>query len=171
MIIRQGQVVDTDGSPSERAVRRLHREGLTLPGKPEFDIPALPDDITSLDDDALMTLFVRLTAWTAYASTKSAAAMVDERQAESTVEVNEARSLIKDYDPKSKTPVTFAKAQRLLDDGVGTAQLKYETAYAYRKMVEVLAINAERDAALVSRELTRRTRNSGVEQRASRFTA
>lgn len=170
-IVRRGQVVDTDGSPSERATRRLEREGFSMPRKPAHEIPSLPEDITVLSDEDLMLLFTALTSWADYAGTRAAAAMVDERAAESNLEIQEARTLLNSHDPKSKSPVTFAKAQRLLDEEVSEHRTKYEAAYAYRKLVEVLAANTERDAAAVSRELTRRTKNYGVEQRASRFSA
>lgn len=166
-IIRHGQPVD---GPSERAARRLEREGFSLPTKPVQEMPTLPEDVTILNDEELMLLFTALTSWADYAGTRAAAAMVDERAAESNLEIQEARTLLNGYDPKSKSPVTFAKAERLLDDDVTATRIAYEAAYAYRKMVEVLAINTERDQRAVSRELTRRTGNTtGADHRASRY--
>ena len=167
-ILRGG--VSTEDTPGALALARVAQEGFAIPARPNDAMPSLPDDITSLDDAALMVFFVRLTSWTAFAFTQHALAVVEERHTETLLEVAEARSLLSAArDPKAKSPVTFAKAERLLNDDVLTVRNRYDVAFAYRKLVEVLANNADRDAAVVSRELTRRTKNSGVEQRASRF--
>lgn len=52
---------------------------------------------------------------------------------------------------------TVLKAQRDLDPLVQELKQDIANRYAYRKLVGVLFTNVERDAALVSRELTRRT--------------
>lgn len=168
-LVRGGEVVDPDATASDRAVARVEKEGMTLPYRPTYEIPALPDDITSLNDDDLMELFVRVGAWCNYINTRAAAAMVDERDAESAHEVAEARSLVANWGGTSKDRVTVAKAERTLDAVVTKARTTFNERYAYRKMVEVLANSAERDHALVSREITRRTSNEGVARRAQRF--
>ena len=53
--------------------------------------------------------------------------------------------------------VTYARAQVAADPRIVALKDVVEEAYAYRKLVESLAANVERDASLVSRELTRRT--------------
>ena len=57
----------------------------------------------------------------------------------------------------TKDRVTVAKAERSLDPDVLERKQEVANRYAYRKMIGVLFINTEREAALVSRELTRRT--------------
>ena len=53
--------------------------------------------------------------------------------------------------------VAVAKAQRQADPQVIERKQTVAERYAYRKLVAVLFGNVEREAALVSRELTRRT--------------
>jgi hypothetical protein len=53
--------------------------------------------------------------------------------------------------------VTLIKAQVAADPKIMDLENQLTHAYAYRKMVEVVANNFERDVALVSREITRRT--------------
>lgn len=63
--------------------------------------------------------------------------------------------------PKGGRPpeirVSLAKAKRAQDADVVDRKQDVANRYAYRKLVGVLFTNAERDAALISRELTRRT--------------
>jgi rRNA processing protein Krr1/Pno1 len=60
--------------------------------------------------------------------------------------------------------ITLVKAQISLDPTLVELSGKYEEAYAYRKLVEMLLSNHERDLSLVSREITRRA----SDQRANR---
>ena len=53
--------------------------------------------------------------------------------------------------------VTTVKAQISIDDKVVALSQDYEDKYAYRKMLEMLFNNHERDISLISREITRRS--------------
>jgi hypothetical protein len=53
--------------------------------------------------------------------------------------------------------ITLVKAQIAIDQDVRDLELDYEEKYAYRKLVEMMLSNYERDIALVSREMTRRS--------------
>jgi hypothetical protein len=53
--------------------------------------------------------------------------------------------------------ITLVKAQIAVDQDVLDLSQDYEDKYAYRKLVEMMLGNYERDIALVSRELTRRS--------------
>lgn len=95
----------------------------------------------------------------------------------------EARALLRGYAAAEETEVegprggrpqsvqvTVLKAQRDIEPAVVEQRQKIATAYAYRKLVGVLFTNAERDANLVSRELTRRTGSYEAKpRRESRF--
>lgn len=65
--------------------------------------------------------------------------------------------MVRDWGGSGKDRVTVAKAERSLDPDVMEQKQEVANRYAYRKMIGVLFINTEREAALVSRELTRRT--------------
>lgn len=98
-----------------------------------------------------------------------AIAEIDERAAESTLETTQALSLLRSYDkldgerevgPRggvTEVRMTVLKAQREADPVVQELKQEVAARYAYRKLVGVMFTNVERDASLVSRELTRRT--------------
>jgi hypothetical protein len=65
--------------------------------------------------------------------------------------------LAKDNSKVKGERVTLIKAQVAADPKIMDLEDQLTHAYAYHKMVEVVANNFERDVALVSREITRRT--------------
>jgi hypothetical protein len=155
---------------SSEAVTKLKMQGLFMPAKPEIEIPDLPTDITELDDDGLMELFVILTGWNDHLAAQVAVSMVDEREAQRDVDVAEAQAMVRHWKGGTGDRVAIVKAQIAADPIVLDLYEKLEELYAYRKLVEVLSNNIERDAALVSRELTRRTSGDTYKGRGRRFT-
>jgi hypothetical protein len=147
---------------SEEAMELLVSDGLTFPSSPATsnDIPGLPDDLTLLDDGGLMDLFTQLTAWCDYVGTQHATATIDERDTERRLEVAEANAVTLNWGGTSGERVAIAKAKIALDPDVQALKKELQERYAYRKLVETLFTNLDRDAALVSRELTRRTSGS-----------
>jgi hypothetical protein len=118
----------------------------------------MPKDISVLDSDELSELFTKLTAWSNYVAGQYAAAQVDEKYIEKQKDMLEARLfLAKDNSKVKGERVTLIKAQVNSDPKIMELEESYMKAYAYRKMLEVITNNFERDVALVSREITRRT--------------
>jgi aminoglycoside N3'-acetyltransferase len=109
-----------------------------------------------------MTLFGELNSWVKYLGVQLAAAEVDESAAEHTVTRVEA---LRGYD--------FRKVdmkQRAYEDGDYTdVKDAHAEARAYRKMVEALYKNVDRDSFHVSRELTRRTARAPRDARSERY--
>lgn len=163
--------VPVDASLSARTQTRLVRGGIVLPGQPDFPHENLPEDITSLSDEELIQMFVRATEWTGYLAMRAASAAIDEKAAESRAEIAEAKALISSWGGTSKDRVTVSKAERSTDPDVIRLRLAHEEKYAERKLLDVLANNSERKAALLSRELTRRTSGPAPERRSNRFTS
>jgi hypothetical protein len=157
-------------SNSTHALDALSKKGFKIPNQPAYEIPSLPIDITELHDEDLMELFVTLTSWTDYVAPQVAVAAIDERECDRYVSVLEATAMVNNWKGGSGDRVTIAKANILLDPKVIEAKQELDEKHAYRKLVEVLLQNLERDAALVSRELTRRTSDSGVKARSRRYT-
>lgn len=157
-------------SNSSHALNSLSTKGFKIPAKPTYEIPDLPRDITELDDDDLMELFVTLTSWTDYVAPQVAVSAIDERECDRLVSVLEATAMINNWKGGSGDRITIAKAHILLDPRVTEARKELDEKHAYRKLVETLLQNLERDAALVSRELTRRTSDNGVKNRSRRYT-
>ncbi len=156
---------------SEKAAAELAKQGLRIPNQPEDRLPRLPADITSIHDEELMVLFGAVTSWLDYVSVQVACAEIDERASQSLLDQAEASAVLSSYKGPQADRITMAKANAALDPEV--IRLKGELAenMGYRKLIQTLAQNLERDAALVSRELTRRTAgiSSTPTKRASRY--
>ena len=157
-------------SKSESALSKLAGKGLTFSDKPRYEVPTLPRDITDLDDDSLMDLFVTFTAWSDYLSSQFAIAAIDEREAQRVLDVVEAKTMLSSWKGGSGDRVAIAKASILADPEVAKYREDLDNKHAYRKLIETLHQNIDRDSALVSRELTRRTSDSGFKTRARKFT-
>lgn len=147
------------GSQAGDALETLRSQGLHAPEKPDYEIPQIPVDITEIGDEDLMVLYSKFTAYADFIGVQVAVAHVDERQREKRISSLES-SMMARPDGKPEGRVTFAKAAVAADPAVIAQKVALETAYAYRKLIESLAANVERDTALVSRELTRRTSTS-----------
>ena len=126
--------------------------------KPDGEQVHLPSDITSIDSEELGELFTRLTAWTDYINSQLTMAQLEERAALKKREFVENTLLIKRMGAQVKGErVTTVKAEIAVNDEVVALDNDYEEKYAYRKLVEMLLTNHERDLSLVSREITRRS--------------
>lgn len=154
------------GPQSEDALALLRRQGLSTHPQPDHELPLLPPDLTAVGDEDLMVLFGALTAYADFISVQVACAQIDERSLEKHLSIMEARKMLASGG-KSENRVTFARAQVATDADVLAAKDAIERAHAYRKVIETLYANVERDSALVSRELTRRT--SAGPRRSSRW--
>jgi hypothetical protein len=137
----------------EGAMEKVRDQGFELPDSPE-EQPHLPTDLEVLDSKALMEEFSLFTGWADYASAQVGLAVISERAAELELEWQISRHY--SDTPKAKS-VTLTKAEALQNPDVYEARKAYEEAYAYRRVVSDLATRYERDAAVLSRELTRRT--------------
>lgn len=156
---------------SEKAAAELKKQGLRIPNQPEDRLPRLPEDITSIHDEDLMVLFGSVTSWLDYVSVQVACAEIDERASQRVLDQAEASALIGSYKGPASDRITMAKAAAVLDPEVVRIKTELADNMAYRKLIQTLASNLERDAALVSRELTRRTAgiSSTPSKRASRY--
>ena len=126
--------------------------------RPNFDVGELPSDITMLSSEQLGERFSSLTAWADFAATQLAIAQIEERSTQRRLDSLESKMLITKMGSAVKGErITLVKAQIAADPQIEDLTIELEEKYAYRKLVEVLLNNYERDIALVSRELTRRS--------------
>ena len=157
---------------SERARRTIPRTPApqTTPifGRPQYEIPELPTDLTMLNDHSLMELFAQYTGWQNYAAVEMSNAEVAEATADAEVRYVEAQAMVKGWGG-TKDKVTVAKAEMTNDEDVTKARDVALGAYARRKMTQVIYANCERCAFVISRELSRRIGNAGQERRANRW--
>jgi len=145
------------GPMSDLAVKKMAEQNINM-WPDQSDQPKMPKDISVLDSDELSSLFTELTAWSNFVAGQLAAAQVDEHVLNKKKDSLEAKLFLdKDNSKVKGERVTLIKAQVAADPRIEDLENQLTHAYAYRKMVEVVANNFERDVALVSREITRRT--------------
>lgn len=134
------------------AADKLMKQGFEFPSIPE-EIVTLPVDLSDLDAKDLMAHFSLLTSWVDYAEAQVGLAVVKERECERALDIAEAEA----WRDMPKSSVSAAKALIALNDTVQEKKVELDTAHAYRRLVTGLSARYERDAAVLSRELTRRT--------------
>lgn len=135
-------------------------------GRPSFEVPNIPGDLTIISDDRLMQLFSEYVQWQNFAATEFALAEVEEERAEASVRRIEAEGLIL---APSNAKVTDTRAAINTTVVMKDARDRVLDAYARRKMTGVMAGNCERTAALLSRELTRRVGGGDINRRQMRW--
>jgi hypothetical protein len=139
------------------ALEKFQDWGLTF-HKPSTEQVVLPSDVTAVSSEQLGEIFTRLTAWTDYVSSQLVMAQLEERSALKKREMLENTLLIKRMGSHTKGErVTTVKAEIAVHPEVVSLDNDYEEKYAYRKLVEMLLTNHERDLQLISREITRRS--------------
>jgi hypothetical protein len=117
-----------------------------------------------------MELFAVYTAWANFIDVRRVQAEIEEATAETELKVLEATGIASGWIDPKESRVTVLRAEAKLDPEYVAARARFDDAYARRKMLNVLATNMERGAALLSRELSRRLGRSPVEGRAAGWT-
>lgn len=140
-----------------KAIKLLKGQGFALPDRPTDEPSAVLGDVSSMGDEELIDEFVLLTAWTDFAAAQTGIAVIAEKQCERLLDEATGTAWKKQYADHPKTPVTVAREIVADDAAVHDARVALEDAYAYRRLVSDLTARYERDAAALSRELTRRT--------------
>lgn len=137
------------------------QRGVDLP-KPAYEQAVLPPDITELSSEQLAEMFTILTGWADYMASQLVQAQLAERDALRKSEFAESKALVKltTASPKGTT-VSLIKAQIDIDEDIQKLRDTYEEKYAYRKILEMMLNNQERDITLVSREISRRAQTMG----------
>lgn len=136
------------------------QRGIDLP-KPKYDQAVLPPDITELSSEQLAEMFTILTGWADYMASQLVQAQLAERNAQLKLDRATNRLMIEKMGAATKADkVTLIKAQIASDPDVLDLEDTYEEKYAYRKLLEMMLNNQERDITLVSREITRRSQGT-----------
>jgi hypothetical protein len=134
--------------------------------KPDDRQVTLPPDITDIGSEQLGELFTRLTAWTDYIASQLALAQLEERAAMKKKDFLENTMLVKRMGAQVKGErITAVKAEVSIHPDIVALDNDYEEKYAYRKLVEMLLNNHERDLSLVSREITRRSNDARFQRK------
>lgn len=152
---------------SQRTVDTLRSQGFTLDSEFEGINPKMPFDITDLDDLGVMRLFQEYNAFLSFVAAQLACAQIDESNAKKRLDYSEA-ILMEEYSMPKMT-VSAIKSKVMADESIIKLAQAHSQAYDYRKGIEMMHTNVERDCAFISRELTRRT-SGNFTNRASKFT-
>lgn len=155
------------GSAFAYAERIASSYGFARPGVPGPQAPLLPMDLGELTPDEMMNLFAEFSAWAGYAAVKVAEAEAAEDDTESDLKVAEARFMINEVEGGDEK-VTVARARRDSDPEVVRLRKELRKRRAVRKLLVTYFTNYERSAAVLSRELTRRTGLFPYEQRSGK---
>jgi hypothetical protein len=142
--------------------------GFARPGVPGPQAPMVPMDLGELTADEMMNLFAEFSAWAGYAAVKVAEAEALEEDTEGDLKVAEARFMINEVEVGGEEKVTVARARRDSDPEVVRLRKELRRRRAVRKLLVTYFTNYERSAAVLSRELTRRTGLFPSEQRSSK---
>ena len=158
-------------SVSKKALDTIAELGFPLTPKPKYDIPGLPRDITELDDEGLMDLFVQFTQWTDHLAGAQAIAIINERESQRALDNAEDAAMMANWTgAKGGDKITIIKSIIGASQSIQDLKQDVDIKYAFRKLIETKTQCVERDSQLVSRELTRRTSESGMRSRQRRFT-
>ena len=154
------------GDQGSVAINTIRGQGFELSSEFVGIIPQMPEDITDYDDLGVMRLWQEYNAYLAFILAQVTIAQMDETSYKKSLDLIEAKYTAKHTQPKMT--VASVKALVTAEQDVINADYAYEVARNYRKGMEMLYSNVERDCNFISRELTRRT--SGGFSRASKFT-
>jgi hypothetical protein len=139
------------------AMEKFQKIGIVF-RRPGQDQVELPEDITTLSSEQLAEVFTALTAWADYLASQKVMAELEERAALRALDLEENKMLITRMGASVKGErVTTVKAEIAISPKILELSQEHEDKYAYRKLVDMLLTNHERDIALVSREITRRS--------------
>jgi hypothetical protein len=148
----------------------LTKKGLKFPGRPRYPLPKLPVNLTDIAYEEVMVLLVKFTRYQDHLAGELALYEIDESTAATMVEVAKAKHLVHAWTGASGDRVTVAKAEAVIDSSVREYEEAMIMAKSHRKGYSVLVESLARDAAVVSREITRRGGGAPVERRANRYT-
>ena len=159
-------------NPDDNPALKKFKSKFSLPSRPSEEPPSIPPHLDELHDGDLMDVYSEFMSWVSFTKAQLVQAEIDEDYESHQCRIVESMILINQWNNDAKGDrVTLAKARRDVDPRVVEQQLKYQTARAYRKLVEALFESCERGAQLLSRELSRRIGLHSKEQRTSRFGA
>jgi hypothetical protein len=162
-------------SPTKKPPRRRSESNEPTHGsveplfpKPEYVLPDLPRDISTISDGDLMQAFTDFVGWQNYAAAMLVTCEVTEHEADNKLKFIEAQKMMMNWG--SKDSVTKIKGGITQDPEVERARNEALQAYAERKYTKMIYENCERSAQLLSRELSRRIGRDGTERRQQRWT-
>lgn len=148
----------------------MSEPGVRVPEVPKgFEIPVLPTNLAEVSDRFLIDYMVRFTRYADYYSARVAFEEITESEAEKAVRRLEGLFMLRNKPEKPESgAVTMLKIKMEEDGEILAAREARSIVYARRKLQQMLLASAERDEAVCSRELTRRTEMEKGRRRSDR---
>lgn len=156
-------------STSKESILKLEKQGLKVKKTFNADVPELPKDITSIDDESLMDLYSRYVAYLEFINLQVWCAQTDETEVAKTLQLEKATQKL--------TRAAKGKTAGAIDAEIETdltyqgMYINHRELYNYLKLLQLLSDNISEDIKLVSRELTRRTSTNNFVSRSRNFNA
>lgn len=159
------------------SLRRIRGVGLTFtenpPVQPSFHnnfegMPLLPEDPTLLEDEEIMRYFFAFTEWTSFAEGALWVAQADEGTLEAKVSRARGAALVKATGVRT---ITEQKQVAATDPEVVCLEDELYAQSCLRKGLETVYRRCERNAAAMSRELSRRGARASTDRRAAKWSA
>jgi hypothetical protein len=127
--------------------------------------------LTDKGDKTIMNLLVKFNRYQDHIAGLLVQSEIEEQSAVTALEMAKARHLAAAWTGSSGDRVAIQKANATIDPAVERVEKAHTKLKARRKLYAVMVESLARDAAVVSREVTRRTGGRDISARADRFSA
>jgi hypothetical protein len=139
---------------SKRAIDKLKGQGLTLNEGYSYDPPALPEDVTSVDDDELMDMYAKYVAYLEFINLQMWCANTDKAEAEKEMTLIKAKKKLSMK--ASGTAVALLDAEIEVDEDYRTSADKFQELSNYHGLINIMSGKLSKDISFINREITRR---------------
>jgi len=139
---------------SKRAIDKLKGQGLTLNEGYTYDAPALPDDVTSVDDDELMDLYAKYVAYLEFINLQMWCANTDKEDADKDMTVMKARKKLSMK--AAGVAVALLDAEIEVDEEYREKADKFQELSNYHSLINIMSGKLSKDISFINREITRR---------------
>lgn len=147
----------------------LKSQGFLIERETFIDTPKIPSDITDLGEEDLMALFTHLTSYLTFVNTQLACAEIDELNAKKKLDYEQGILTLSLTSGDNAEKITTARLKVATDPNIKELEAEYTKRTSYTKLVSMMYDNVNKDLALVSRELTRRTSGDSYKTRKKSF--
>jgi hypothetical protein len=147
----------------------LKSQGFLIERETFIDTPRVPSDVTSLGEEELMELFTHLTSYLAFINTQLACAEIDELNTKKQLDYEAGLLTLSLTTGSNAEKITVARLKVATDPKIVAIEAEHMKRTSYTKLVSMMYDNVNKDLALISRELTRRTAGDSYKTRKKSF--
>ena len=142
------------GPGSTAVVQDLVQQGYGPSTSFSDSVPRLPQDLTEVSDQDLMSLFQSFVEYNNFMLLQLSCARVDEETSLKSLEKAQAKILVEA--PKGET-VAKTKAKMVLDTNLELLENDYQVRHNYHEILKSMQAGVAENTKVLSREITRRT--------------